>query len=130
MGKDKTGIIRVPCDGLATQEGGWVEVCAYLMVKHLPYVWAIDERGFDKKQEELPNSERGKAVLALRCDLMVTFVIDWNWKDPKGNPYPKPAGNVEAFQSLRPPEFNWLWETVWATIREGMEIPKANDTPS
>lgn len=130
MGKKDAGIVRLPCDDLATQEGGWVEMCAYLQVRHLPYVEATDKRNFEKGWEELSHSQKGNKVLALRYELLAAFVTDWNWKDPEGKPYPKPAGNTEVFGMLKPLEHHWLWEKVWEIIGEGYGIPKASGTLS
>lgn len=129
MGKKQAGVVRVSCDGLATQERGWVEMSSYLRTKHLPYVQALSVKDFEDTWEELSISERGDIVLGLRGDFLAVFVYNWNWKGIDGKPYPKPAGNAGVFGDLRPAEFNWLWEKVWEMVPEGTEIPKASDTP-
>jgi len=130
MAKKKAGIIRIPCDGLATQEGGWVEMSSYLRTKHLPYVQALSRKDFDVTWEELSISERGNLVLSLRYAFLAVYVYNWNWKNIDGKAYPKPADNGAVFGDLRAVEFNWLWEKVWETIGEATSIPKVNDTPS
>lgn len=124
------GIIRIPSNGLATQEEGWVEMSSYMKMKHLPYVEALNLRDLKKAWAKLQVSARGNKVLTLRFDLMATFVTDWNWKDREGNPYPKPAGNPSVFWELKPQEYRWLWDRIWDVIGENYGIPKASDTPS
>jgi len=115
MSKKKAtmGIVRIPCDGLATQEKGWVEISAYLKVKHLPYVEALRESGFDKAATAREKEE----ALGPTYDLLSVLVEDWNWKAPDGSPYPKPYKNPEVFADLRPAEYDWIREkALWVNI--------------
>jgi len=127
MAKKKVvGIIRIPCDGLATQKGGWVEMAAYLKTKHLPYVDALNLTALTG--EGLPE-ERTKSQETAYA-LMAVFVTNWNWKGFDGKPYPKPAGNPEIFAEIRRQEFMWLWSKVWEAIGDTLAVPKQKGTPS
>lgn len=126
MGKNKVGIIRVSSDGLEAQKDGWVEMAAYLKIKHLPYVDALDLTAIREgglPEEQTKSQETTFALLAA-------YVTDWNWKDFEGKPYPKPAGNPDIFGEIRRDEYTWLWNKVWESIGRDIGIPKKNDTPS
>lgn len=126
MAKKKVGIIRVSSDGLETQKDGWVEMAAYLKIKHLPYVDALDLTAIREgglPEEQTKSQETTFALLAV-------YVTNWNWKDFEGKPYPKPAGNPDIFGEIRRDEYTWLWNKVWESIGGNIGIPKQNDTPS
>lgn len=142
MGKKEAGvgIIRIPSDGLATQEDGWVEMSAYAKTKHLPYFQGLD---LERLSEAIALKisfeaddwdtlvERKEKAIAVVCKLLSVFVTDWNWKDGQGNPYPKPHRNAGALEETQPEEFEWLFEQFGNLVSgESVVIPKSNDTPS
>lgn len=127
MAKKKgVGIIRVPSDDLETQKDGWVEMAAYLKVKHLPYVDGLELNAI--KEDGLPEEQTKSQETTFA--LLAVFVTNWNWKDFDGKPYPKPAGNPEIFGEIRRAEYTWIWNKLWESIGGKIGIPKAKDTPS
>ena len=127
MAKKEAGIVRVDSDDLDSQPEGWVEMCAYLKTKHLPYVMSLDE---DTIRDDAAFGPQKAEAMQRTYELLAQFITDWNWKDPEGTAYPKPAGNWVVFGELRPEEYRWLNVRLRLCLTEGTEVPKANGEPS
>jgi len=138
--KSRAGFVCIPCDGLATQEDGWVEFHAYLKTGHTPYAQGLDleaiQKAIDAEVSPFDDEfdalvERKEKALRVIFRILSAFVVDWNWKDPKGNPYPKPHRNIQAIENTHPGEFEWLFDQLVEIIgEEEVAIPKSSDTPS
>jgi len=129
MGEKRVGTVRILCDDLPSQEGGWVEISAYVKRKHLPYLAALStiDQGVLGDANAAP--ELKLREMEKFNKLHSVFVYAWDWKDPDGTPYPEPYGNSDAFGELRQEEWLWLQGQINEIIA-AEEIPKANDTPS
>jgi len=136
----KAGVIRIPSNGLETQEEGWVDMHAYLKTTHLPYFQGLDLKALqvalDEKvsifDDEFDASvERKERAMRVIHRLLSVFVLDWNWVYPDGAAYPEPRNNMEAFELLQLDEFEWLFDHMGkVVIEEEIAIPKSSDTPS
>jgi len=54
--------------------------------------------------------------VATACRLFRRQVIEWNWTDARGDPYPQPddeAGFSAAVRDLLPEERQWLTANCW-----------------
>lgn len=128
MGEKRVGSVRILSDDLPSQEGGWVEVSAYVKRKHLPYLAAL--ASVDQGILADINAEPEDKIREMEKfnKFHASFVYAWDWKDADGTPYPEPHGNPDAFGELRQEEWVWLQNKI-NEIVAGEEIPKANDTP-
>jgi|GEM_PF-3409330 len=136
----KAGVVRIPSNGLETQEEGWVEMHAYLKTIHLPYFQGLDLSILQKVLDEEvspfdedyePALERKERAMRVIHRLLSVFVLDWNWVYPDGAAYPGPCKNIEAFELLQLNEFEWLFARMGEVIaEEEIAIPKSSDMPS
>lgn len=124
--KKKKGVTRLPSDDLPLQEGGWVEMVTYLKTKDLPYILKFDAVALVDPEATIEEQEE---ALERTYRLLARAIMDWNWKDPEGDPYPKPKGNAEVFGELMPKEFDWLVTRLNKTLAEQAAVPKQTDTP-
>ena len=124
--KKKKGIVRISSSDLASQPGGWVEMCGYLKTKHWPWIRSLNWA--DLAKEDI-TSEEHEATLSRAYELLSRLVLDWNWKDPDGDPYPKPADNPSVFAEIALDEFTWLIGEYNKIVGKQTTIPKQNDTP-
>ena len=123
------GIVRILSNDLPTQEGGWVEISAYVKRKHIPYLAAlqtVDEKVLRNKKAK-PEA-RAREMRKLD-EFLAAFVFAWDWKDQDGKPYPQPDTH-EVLGELRQEEWAWLQGKANEIMAQEQEIPKANDTPS
>lgn len=127
MAKKNLGIERVPSDDLTSQPEGWVEMHSYLKTKHLPYLMSLDEETL--RDDAKVGAEKAEAMQRI-FEFLAQFITDWNWKDPKGNAYPKPDGNPDVFGELHPKEFRWVNHRLRECVTEDIDIPKTNGAPS
>ena len=127
MAEQKAGVERLLSEDVPTQADGWVDVCAYLLTKHLPYVLALDDGPLG---DDSATAQEKEQSLRRRYELLSKFVLDWDWKDPQGRAYPKPHDNPDVFGELRPVEMRWLYARVIDRMAQDGEIPKQNGEPS
>ena len=127
MGKG-TGVIRIPSSEVETQADGWVEISAYVKRKHIPYLAALQT--VDEKVLANPKAKPEARAREMRKldEFLASFVYAWDWKDPKGNPYPQPD-TYEALGELRQEEWAWLQGKANEIMAQEQGIPKENGTP-
>lgn len=136
----KAGVVRIPSNGLETQEEGWVEMHAYLKTIHLPYFQGLklgalqkvlDEEVSPFDEDYEPALERKERAMRVVHRLLSVFVLDWNWAYPDGTAYVSPCKNIEAFELVQLGEFEWLFARMGEILTdEEITIPKSSDTPS
>lgn len=136
----KAGVVRIPSNGLETQQEGWVEMHAYLKKVHIPYFQGLDFGAIQKAidEEASPFGEdyedvvkRKQQAMGVIDRLLSAFVLDWNWTYPDGVSYQSPHNNIDAFEEIDLDEFEWLFDQMAKIVtEEDIVIPKSSGTPS
>jgi len=127
MGKG-IGIVRILSNDLPTQEGGWVEMSAYIKRKHNPYLAALTTINAKVLTNPKAKPEAKAKEMRKLDEFLASFVYAWDWKDQDGNPYPQP-NSYEVFGELRQEEWAWLQGKANEIMAQEQGIPKQNETP-
>jgi len=98
--------ILIESEGYAIHAGEWVAVYPALSVADRQVLIGAYNAFTGGPETDKEKAEEDMLAAIARN------IVDWNWTDIMGEPYPKPYQNLEAMGMLTPDEVLWIWRVI------------------